>query len=171
MLRTVKDTTSIDASSPQSNVTRVVLHNLFHPSIWEESSAAKALNFVMQLKVLLRQSFCVCIISTCFDSFYANSSSSSSSSFLFDLERFCDASISLKTMAETDLLASEYQGYFFIRKPFRINTLMAHYPCGNMLLAFKCKKRNFILETISLPPDLSETVSRSNNSKPSSELF
>ncbi|XP_070549608.1 elongator complex protein 4-like isoform X2 [Ptychodera flava] len=84
--------------------------------------------------------------------------------FVRRLENLCDTVVKLESFAgsekEKNPVYKEYHGLFTICKLPRLNSLTCHMP-DSLDLAFKLKRKKFTIEKLHLPPDLSETVSRS----------
>lgn len=70
-----------------------------------------------------------------------------------------DFSVELESFAgsdkETNPAFKEYHGLIYIRKLFALNTLAAHSPETHDL-AFKLRRKRFIIEKLHLPPELQE---------------
>ncbi|KAJ9575291.1 hypothetical protein L9F63_025759, partial [Diploptera punctata] len=78
-------------------------------------------------------------------------------------EHLCDISVRLESFAgsekETNPVYKDYHGLFHINKLSAINTLAPHIP-ESIDLAFKLKRRKFLIEKLHLPPELQESVQR-----------
>lgn len=68
-----------------------------------------------------------------------------------------DFAVELKSFAgsneEANPVFSEYNGLFYIRKMVALNSLNAHTP-ETYDLAFKFRRKRFIIEKLHLPPEL-----------------
>ncbi|KJE94565.1 hypothetical protein CAOG_08869 [Capsaspora owczarzaki ATCC 30864] len=64
------------------------------------------------------------------------------------------------TPRETHPVYKDYHGLFRIHRLPRLNSLMCAMP-ASLDLVFKLRRRKLVIETLHLPPDLSETASRS----------
>lgn len=80
------------------------------------------------------------------------------------IEAFASTSIDLQsfigTRHENNRALSEYNGFLRIVKPLRSPGMLSLMLPETNDLAFKMQRRQFIVETFHLPPDLSETPSR-----------
>ncbi|XP_036442766.1 elongator complex protein 4 isoform X2 [Colossoma macropomum] len=95
-------------------------------------------------------------------------SSSQSKSVLGRMVKLSDAVVALESFCsserETSAVYREYHGLLHIRQVPHLNCLVCEVP-DNKDLAFKLKRKQFSIEKLHLPPDLSETVSRVSESK------
>eukprot|EP00039_Didymoeca_costata_P005187 m.79263 g.79263 ORF g.79263 m.79263 type:complete len:399 (+) comp12706_c0_seq1:92-1288(+) len=144
-------------SNTQRGVFRLGLYSLGSPR-WPESDrdCFSLVRFVASLKSLMRQSFGVCVLTV--------KGSLLPTAVLQRLQWLCDTVIGLKAFAGTDLESNaglkDYHGYFEMRRFPKINSLTCVMP-ETLDLVFKLRRKNFVIEKLHLPPDLSETVSRS----------
>ncbi|CAL8363333.1 unnamed protein product [Gadus morhua 'NCC'] len=80
-----------------------------------------------------------------------------------NITRLCDNAIALESFKgsdrETNPLYKDYHGLLHVRQVPRLNCLLTELP-DHKDLAFKLKRKQFTIERLHLPPDLSETVSR-----------
>ena len=80
-----------------------------------------------------------------------------------------DAAIGLDAFAGTPLADSavlrEYHGFLQLLKLPRLNSLTCFLP-DTLDLAFKLRRKKFVVERVHLPPDMSETVSRTQGAAP-----
>lgn len=81
-----------------------------------------------------------------------------------DLESLGDAGLALQSFVGTahanNRSLAEYNGFFRLARPLRIPGTLALALPETIDLAFKIRRRQFVVETFHLPPDLSETPSR-----------
>ena len=119
--------------------------------------------FLLALRSLLRRSYCVAMVSVPVHLF-------EETHFVHRVQRCADVVVRLESFAgcpdkSQNPLFKEYHGLFHVRKAPHVNSI-----CGSLVdtsdLAFKLKKRKFLIEKLHLPPDISETASRSNAVKP-----
>ncbi|XP_038162654.1 elongator complex protein 4 isoform X2 [Cyprinodon tularosa] len=79
------------------------------------------------------------------------------------ITRLCDNAIALESFKgserETNPLYKDYHGLLYVRQVPHLNCLASQLP-DHKDLAFKLKRKQFSIERLHLPPDLSETVSR-----------
>lgn len=79
------------------------------------------------------------------------------------MRNLVDYSIELESFAGSDREASaafkEYHGLVYIRKLAAVNALAAHSP-ETYDLAFKLRRKKFIIEKLHLPPELQESEQR-----------
>lgn len=80
-----------------------------------------------------------------------------------------DYAIELESFAgsdkETNPVFKEYNGLFFIRKMVALNALAAHTP-ETYDLAFKLRRKRFVIEKLHLPPELQESEQREQDDEP-----
>ncbi|XP_033123240.1 elongator complex protein 4-like [Anneissia japonica] len=144
-------------SSPK-NVLRISLLSLGSP-LWGESGTtaegnASMCQFLHSIRATLRKSLAVCLVTMpthLYQPMYSRR-----------IERLCDYVVRLQSFAGEDKSPAfkEYHGLFHVVQIPRINCL-TNYALDTEDLAFKLKRKNFSIEKIHLPPDLSENVSRS----------
>lgn len=81
------------------------------------------------------------------------------------IRNIVDYSIELESFAgsdkETNPIFKEYHGLFYIRKISALNTLAACTPETHDL-AFKLKRRQFVVEKLHLPPELQEASNKTD---------
>ncbi|KAG1678355.1 Elongator complex protein 4 [Nymphon striatum] len=123
--------------------------------------------FLLRLKALLRASLAVSVVTVptqLLRGFEAHGC-------LHRLERIADNVLHLESFLGSDKeknpLYKDFHGLLYVKKFARINSLTCHVP-STFDLAFKLKTKSFVIETLHLPPDLSETVSRSQQNIPTS---
>jgi len=146
------------------NILRIALHSVGSP-LWGENGGLTADNeydpslakFLIGLRATLRSAFAVCVVTVpthlfCDDSFTKR------------IERMCDAVVHFDSFVgsekEKNPAYKEYHGLFNIKKLPCLNTLLCHMP-ESLDLAFKLRRKKFVIEKLHLPPDLSETANRS----------
>jgi len=154
------------ATPAHRNILRIGVHSLGSP-MWKENGGMSGdgyshdhslPRFLYTLRALVRTAFAVCLVTipthlmhdTC---------------FTHRLEQCCDTVLRLESFAgveskETNPAYKEYHGLFHIVKLPRLNSLTCHMP-DTLDLAFKLKRKKFMIERLHLPPELSETASRS----------
>lgn len=88
---------------------------------------------------------------------------------LHRVRNLVDFAIELESFAgsekETNAVFKEYNGLFFIRKMTALNTLASHTP-ETYDLAFKLRRRRFVIEKLHLPPELQDSEQREQDDEP-----
>ncbi|KAF6018513.1 ELP4 [Bugula neritina] len=159
LLNTIKQTLEeqqLCTSGPAipTNILRVAISSLGSP-YWSDDSRALP-KFLFALRALLRRSYATCLVTV--------------PGHLLDdigpLVRCSDSAIQLISFADNTEKYSknpafkEFHGLVNIKKLPCINSLVCHLP-DTMDWVFKLKRKKLTIEKMHLPPDLSETVSRS----------
>lgn len=155
-----------DGSAPQSkvrNILRLGLHSL-GSSLWDDDlcctdnpAHCHALTtFLYALRALLRTSLSVAMVTV-------PSHLIQNRAVMGKIIRLSDTAIALESFKgsekETNPLYKDYHGLLHVRQVPRLNCLVCEVPDAKDL-AFKLKRKQFTIERLHLPPDLSETVSR-----------
>lgn len=161
-------TEGFDGSNPQKkqkNILRIGIQNFGSP-LWGDDicctensdNSHRLTKFLYVLRGLLRTSLSACII-TMPTHLIQNKAITSRVRNLSDtvvgLESF------IGSEKETNPLYKDYHGLIHIRKIPRLNNLTCD-ESDVKDLAFKLKRKLFAIERLHLPPDLSDTVSRSS---------
>ncbi|XP_052582509.1 elongator complex protein 4 isoform X2 [Peromyscus californicus insignis] len=161
-------TEGFDGSNPQKkqkNILRIGIQNLGSP-LWGDDicctencdNSLRLTKFLYVLRGLLRTSLSACII-TMPTHLIQNRAITTRVRNLSDtvvgLESF------IGSESETNPLYKDYHGLIHIRKIPRLNNLTCD-ESDVKDLAFKLKRKLFTIERLHLPPDLSDTVSRSS---------
>lgn len=157
-----------DGSNPQKkqkNILRIGIQNLGSP-LWgddiccaENCDASHSLTkFLYILRALLRTSLSACIITV-------PTHLIQNKAVIARVTNLSDTVVGLESFIgsekETNPLYKDYHGLIHIRQIPRLNNLI--YDISDVKdLAFKLKKKLFTIERLHLPPDLSDTVSRSS---------
>lgn len=80
-----------------------------------------------------------------------------------------DYAVELESFAgsdkETNPVFKEYHGLFYIRKMVALNALAGHTP-ETYDLAFKLRRKRFVIEKLHLPPELQESEQREQDDEP-----
>ncbi|XP_056134929.1 elongator complex protein 4 [Lampris incognitus] len=112
--------------------------------------------FLYGLRALLRSSLSVAVVTV-------PSHLIQNRALMGSITRLCDNAIALESFRgserETNPLYKDYHGLLHVRQLPRLNCLVSELP-DHKDLAFKLKRKQFTIERLHLPPDLSETVSR-----------
>ncbi|XP_031668199.1 elongator complex protein 4 isoform X4 [Oncorhynchus kisutch] len=155
-----------DGTVPQTksrNILRIGLHSL-GSALWDDDlccrenpSHGHALTtFLYGLRAMLRSSLSVAVVTV-------PSHLIQNRALMGNITRLCDTAIALESFRgserETNPLYKDYHGLLDVRQLPYLNCLVCDLP-DNKDLAFKLKRKQFSIERLHLPPDLSETVSR-----------
>lgn len=142
----------------QRTVLRVVIHSLGSP-LWLQDASTNSSDLprlLHSLRGILRETNSVALITVPTHLFQ-------DLTYVRRLERLCDSVIQLESFEgsekEQNPIYKEYHGLFHLIKLPRINSLTCHYP-ETLDLAFKLKRKRFLIEKLHLPPELSETANR-----------
>ncbi|XP_066503267.1 elongator complex protein 4 [Hoplias malabaricus] len=148
------------------NVLRLGLHSL-GSTLWgddicvsESPAHSHALtSFLYSLRALLRSSLSVAVVTV-------PAHLIQSRELRGRVEKVCDAVVALESFnsSETNPMYKDYHGLIHIRQVPCLNGLVCEVP-DNKDLAFKLRRKQFSIEKLYLPPDLSETVSRVTKDK------
>jgi len=158
----IKENLIVKNSMVIPNILRIELSLLGSP-LWSEPLIASneydesLVSFLLALRSLLRKSYATAIVSIpshIFEEYY----------FLKRIEHCCDVVIKLESFASLNKsqnsIFKEYHGLLHLKKVPHINSI-----CSENIdmsdLAFKVKRKKFVIEKLHLPPEHSETVSRS----------
>uniref|UniRef100_A0A2I3MX60 Elongator complex protein 4 n=1 Tax=Papio anubis TaxID=9555 RepID=A0A2I3MX60_PAPAN len=157
-----------DGSNPQKkqrNVLRIGIQNLGSP-LWGDdiccaengSNSHSLTKFLYVLRGLLRTSLSACIITM-------PTHLIQNKAIIARVTNLSDIVIGLESFIgserETNPLYKDYHGLIHIRQIPRLNNLICD-ESDVKDLAFKLKRKLFTIERLHLPPDLSDTVSRSS---------
>ncbi|XP_068233272.1 elongator complex protein 4 [Palaemon carinicauda] len=155
---------STQCITPKTNVMRLGLHSIGSP-LWgpefgksEKDHQWQSLTgFFNLLRALVRNSFSVCMISVPSHLFV-------DPALIFRIRSMCDFAVRLESFQgsdkETNSVFKDYHGLFHIEKLAAINSLVPTM-LDSTDWVFKLKRRKLTIERLHLPPELSETVSRS----------
>ncbi|XP_030650258.1 elongator complex protein 4 [Chanos chanos] len=165
-IQTVIRREGFDGSSSQSkvrNVLRLGLHSL-GSALWCDDLSCREnpthlhslTTFLYALRALLRSSLSVAMMTI-------PSHLIQNKSIMGRIIRLSDTAIALESFRgserETNPLYKDYHGLLHVRQVPHLNCLVCEVP-DTKDLAFKLKRKQFTIERLHLPPDLSETVSR-----------
>ncbi|KAM8877462.1 elongator complex protein 4 [Synchiropus picturatus] len=155
--------------SKPRNILRIGLQSL-GSALWgddlcchENPKSSHALTtFLYGLRALLRSSLAVAVATV-------PSHLIQNRSIMGRITRLCDSAIALESFKgserETNPLYKDYHGLLHVRQVPHLNCLVSQLP-DHKDLAFKLKRKQFSIERLHLPPDLSETVSRVSRGEP-----
>ncbi|XP_067215045.1 elongator complex protein 4 isoform X2 [Linepithema humile] len=150
----------ISDTPDKKRILRIAIHCL-GSRLWlsdtETSSNHDLLKFLYCFRALLRNSYAVGIITTPVNNF------DNTDAFVERIEHISDIAIRLESFAgsakETNPLFKDYHGLLHIKKLPALNTLTPH--CLEFRdLAFKLRRKKFIIEVLHLPPEFEDTAQR-----------
>ncbi|KAM6949962.1 elongator complex protein 4 isoform 2-T2 [Lycodopsis pacificus] len=165
-LQEVINREGFDVAAPMSksrNILRIGLHSL-GSALWGDDLSCHdnpknghaLTTFLYGLRALLRSSLSVAVVTL-------PSHLIQDRALMGSITRLCDNAIALESFKgserETNLLYKDYHGLLHVRQVPHLNCLASKLP-DHKDLAFKLKRKQFSIERLHLPPDLSETVSR-----------
>ncbi|XP_071344310.1 elongator complex protein 4 isoform X2 [Trachinotus anak] len=145
------------------NILRIGLHSL-GSALWGDDLSCHdnprhrhaLTTFLYGLRALLRSSLSVAVVTV-------PSHLIQDRALMGSITRLCDNAIALESFKgserETNPLYKDYHGLLHVRQVPHLNCLASQLP-DHKDLAFKLKRKQFSIERLHLPPDLSETVSR-----------
>eukprot|EP00118_Oscarella_pearsei_P016482 m.157912 g.157912 ORF g.157912 m.157912 type:complete len:362 (+) comp38718_c0_seq1:14-1099(+) len=147
---------STSAQCECRNVLRIGISSLGSP-LWNDNQSS-ILQFLYNLRGLLRSAYAVALVTIPTHLFHDEA-------FVRRVEHLGDSVVRLESFEGSDKaknpLYKDYHGLFHIRRLPRINSLICHEP-ETMELAFKLRRKKFSVEKLYLPPELSETASRTS---------
>ncbi|XP_068615440.1 elongator complex protein 4 [Brachionichthys hirsutus] len=149
--------------SKTSNILRIGLHSL-GSVMWGDdlcchdnpTNKHALTTFLYGLRSLLRSSLSIAVVTV-------PSHLIQDRALMGSITRLCDNAIALESFKgserETNPLYKDYHGLLHVQQIPHLNCLVSNLP-DHKDLAFKLKRKQFSIERLHLPPDLSETVSR-----------
>ncbi|XP_029985574.1 elongator complex protein 4 [Sphaeramia orbicularis] len=165
-LRDVIQREGFEVTAPMSksrNILRIGLHSL-GSTLWGDDLCCHdnprhghaLTTFLYGLRALLRSSLSVAVVTV-------PSHLIQNRALMGRITRLCDNAIALESFKgserEANPLYKDYHGLLHVRQVPHLNCLASQLP-DHKDLAFKLKRKQFSIERLHLPPDLSETVSR-----------
>lgn len=162
--RIVERGLSTSSNKAKANVMRVAVHSLASPLWgWEfshherENKWHQLTTFLFMLRALMRSSFSVCLVTVPTHLFV-------DPALLLRLQTLADFVVRLESFQgsekETNPVFKDYHGLFHVVKLAAINTLVPPQLDATDWV-FKLRRRRMVIEKLHLPPELSDTVSRS----------
>lgn len=153
------------STQKNKNLLRIVINSLGSPLWYQEHFASDVCKFLALLKVLVRNSLSSCLLTIPTHLFkYIDEDLS------FKIRNLIDYGVQLESFAgsdkETNPIFKEYHGLLHIKKNSALNTLAPFCPEVNDL-AFKLRRKKFIIEKLHLPPELQESDQREQDDVPS----
>ncbi|XP_015522053.1 elongator complex protein 4 isoform X1 [Neodiprion lecontei] len=165
LLKTVQESIkdgqfSISSEPEKRNILRIAIHSL-GSRLWlnekEETMTGDLLKFFYCLKSLLRNAYAVAMVTIPAHHF------DNSDAVVERTEHLSDIALRLESFAgsakEANPIFSDYHGLLHIRKLGALNSLAPHYP-ESVDLAFKLRRKKFVVEVLHLPPELPGTAQR-----------
>ncbi|KAH8285818.1 hypothetical protein KR018_009496 [Drosophila ironensis] len=143
------------------NVLRVCLTSLGSPLWYGEHFGEDLIKFLTVLRATLRNRNSVCLITM-----PMHLIAKYDASLVPKIRQLVDYAIELESFAgsekETHPAFKEYSGLLHLHKMSALNTLAVHMP-DTTDLAFKLRRKKFILEKLHLPPELEESSPQSKD--------
>lgn len=147
------------------NVCRICLTSLGSPIWYDENFETDFVRFLTILKSIVRSTTSVCLITV-----PGHLIQLLNETFIHRIRNLVDYSIQLESFAgsekATNPVFKEYHGLLNIRKQSALNSLSTFTP-ETTDLAFKLRRRKFIVEKLHLPPELQESEQREQEDIPS----
>ncbi|EDV98452.1 putative elongator complex protein 4 [Drosophila grimshawi] len=146
-------------NTQQKNLCRVCLTSLGSPLWYDDHFAGDLLKFLTILRASVRSCTAVCFITM-----PMHLIAKYDTSLVPKIRQLVDYSIELESFAgserETHPAFKEYSGLLHLHKMSALNTLAVHMP-ETTDLAFKLRRKKFVIEKLHLPPELQETSEKS----------
>lgn len=151
----------ISETTDKKKILRIAIHSL-GSRLWlsdtNESSNRDLLKFLYCFRALLRNSYAVGVITVPIINFNNNTDA-----VIERIEHMSDVAIRLESFAgsakETNPLFKNYHGLLHIEKLSTLNTLAPR--CTEFRdLAFKLRRKKFVIEILHLPPEFEDTSQR-----------
>ncbi|XP_012279869.1 elongator complex protein 4 [Orussus abietinus] len=165
LLKTIQETLKtgqfrLSDNPEKRSVLRIVIHSL-GSRLWlsdtEPDTHADLLRFLYCFRALLRNSYAVAMFTFPVENF------DNSDAIVERIEHLADTAIRLESFAgspkETNPIYKDYHGLVHIKKISIFNTLAPHCP-ESVDLAFKLRRKKFLIEILHLPPELEDTTQR-----------
>lgn len=150
----------ISKTPEKRKILRIAIHSL-GSRLWlcdrEDSTHRDLLKFFYCFRALLRNSYAVGLITIPVNNFDNNNT------FVGRIEHMSDIAIRLESFAgsakEINPLFKDYNGLLHVVKLPALNTLAPHCP-ESRDLAFKLRRKRFVIEVLHLPPEFEDTAQR-----------
>ncbi|CAD7013079.1 putative elongator complex protein 4 [Ceratitis capitata] len=140
---------------------RICITSLGSPLWYDEDFSKNILKFLTILKGIVRNS-----ISVCFITMPMNLIAKCDATLVPKIRNLVDYAIELESFSGSEYGTNpgfkEYNGLIHLRKITAVNTLTAYIP-ETYDLAFKLRRKKFVIEKLHLPPDLEENDSENRN--------
>ncbi|KAH0551817.1 elongator complex protein 4 [Cotesia glomerata] len=140
--------------SEKRNIMRIVIHGL-GSRLWisdqDPEDHGDVVKFFYCFRSLMRNCYAVAAISV--PNIFEDDT------IMMRIENLSDTAIALESFAgsskETNPIFKDYHGLLYVKKLSAINTLAPHCP-ESYDLAFKMRRKKFVIEILHLPPDFGE---------------
>ncbi|XP_037949619.1 putative elongator complex protein 4 [Teleopsis dalmanni] len=136
------------------NLCRVCITSLGSPMWYDENFGKDILKFLTALRAAVRN-----VVSVCFITMPMHLIAKYDENLVSKIRNLVDYSIELESFAgserETNPAFQEYHGLIHLRKISAINALSAYMP-ETTDLAFKLRRKKFVIEKFHLPPELDD---------------
>ncbi|KAM7345242.1 elongator complex protein 4 isoform 1-T6 [Cochliomyia hominivorax] len=143
---------------------RICITSLGSPQWYDDNFGEDLLRFLTILRAAIRSS-----VSVCFITMPMHLVAKYDDTLVSKIRNLVDYAIELESFAgsdkETNPAFKEYNGLFQLRKIAAINTLSAYMP-ETTDLAFKLKRKKFVIEKLHLPPELQDESNAQKDMKP-----
>ncbi|XP_034107488.1 elongator complex protein 4 [Drosophila nasuta] len=150
----LQDEGCVSGMSGQKNLYRICLTSLGSPLWYDDNFASDLLKFLTVLRACVRN-----CTSVCFITMPMHLIAKYDTSLVPKIRQLVDYAIELESFAgsdrETHPAFKEYSGLLHLHKMTALNTLAVHMP-ETTDLAFKLRRKKFVIEKMHLPPDLQE---------------
>ncbi|KAH8246479.1 hypothetical protein KR038_002001 [Drosophila bunnanda] len=144
----------------KKNLCRVCLTSLGSPLWYDENFGEDLIKFLTLLMASVRNCNSVCLITM-----PMHLIAKYDASLVPKIRQLVDYAIELESFAgserETHLAFKEYSGLLHLQKMSALNTLAVHMP-DTTDLAFKLRRKKFVIEKFHLPPELQESPKPDN---------
>lgn len=147
-----------------SNLLRICVNSFGSPLWYSDNSFGRALlTTLLQLKAIVRNTNSVCLLTI-----PGHLLNTVDLNLMPQIRNLVDISIEIESFAasdkETNPVFKDYHGLLHIRKLTAVYTLAAFCP-ETLDLAFKLKRKRFVIEKLHLPPELAEVQQEGSRPK------
>lgn len=157
-LKSLHKTAQAYASDKSAKLLRIVINSLASPFWYTDTFVPDLVKFLYVLKSIVR-----CTSSTCMLTIPCHLLKHVNSSLITKILSAVDYAIELESFAgsdkETNPVFKDYHGLLYVRKIQAVNAPAAYQPKIRDL-AFKLKRRKFVIEKLHLPPELQDSDQR-----------
>lgn len=146
-----------DRTGQDKNLLRVCINSLGSPLWYSDSGFGRSLLMtLLELKAIVRTTNSVCLVTV-----PGHLLNTLDPQLMGQVRNLVDISIEIESFAasdkETNPVFKDYHGLLHIRKLTAVDTLAAFCP-DTLDLAFKLKRKRFVIEKLHLPPELGEAA-------------
>lgn len=165
LLKSIEETISngqfyVSNCPERRNILRITIRSL-GSWLWmcddAEETRSDLFKFIYCFRALLRNSYAVAAIT------FPGHLYSDKDAVIERLEHLSDTVVKLESFAgsdkETNVVFKDYHGLLHIKKLSAFNTLVSHCPHSTDL-AFKLRRKKFLIEVLHIPPELGDTAER-----------